>query len=197
MGSGREPNADSNSIARARFDLLCTKYGARARRFARLKLGAELRRRLDSEDLLQESLLEAANLFVRRPELLALDGEPFVRWLVEVIHKKTSNLARHHLAAERRSVRKEKPLNDASARTGSRTPSEIIVGAEDNAAVHRALSRLSPRQREVLQLVHFEGLKVGEAARRMGKTANATAVLHHEALVKLRTLLKNRKDGGS
>jgi len=180
--------------AQARFAVLCTKYGDRARRFARLKLGAELRRRIDSEDLLQESVLEAASLFASRPELHTLDGEPFVRWLVEVIHLKAGNLARHHIAAGRRSVRREQPLDEARVRGGGRTPSEIAVSAETCAALEQAVSELSPREREVVQLVHFGGLRVAEAAARMGKTPNATSVLHHQALSKLRKLLERMKE---
>jgi tetratricopeptide (TPR) repeat protein len=54
----------------------------------------------------------------------------------------------------------------------------------------RRLRFYSRREREVIDLVHFQGLRVAEAAGRMGKTALATAVLLCNARKRLRGLLK-------
>jgi len=191
--SEKRPSPDAARAARERFEALCRKYGERARRFARLKLGAALRRRIDSDDLLQEALLDASRLFASQEEVRSLDGEAFVRWLAEVIHRKALNLARHHVAAERRSVRRERPLDAAREAGGGRTASEIAMSAEDLQELDRALARLTPREREVVVLVHLEGHRVATAAERMGKTANATSVLLHEALSKLGTILKRSR----
>jgi RNA polymerase sigma factor (sigma-70 family) len=192
MKAKKSPSDDAIRASRERFEALCRNYGERARRFARLKIGAALRRRIDSEDLLQDAYLDASRLFAEREELRSLDGEPFIRWLAEIIHRKALNLARHHVAAQRRSVHREQPLDAAREPAGGRTASDVAMGAEDIEELEKALSKLSPREREVVVLVHLEGLRVSEAAARMGKTANAASVLLHEALSKLEKILGRR-----
>ena len=44
-----------------------------------------------------------------------------------------------------------------------------------------------------MTLVHLKKLRVAEAAEKMGKTAKATSVLLHEAISKLREILKRKE----
>ena len=71
------PKSPDSDPLRDRFGRLCDKHGEDARQFARLKLGAALRRRIDSEDVRQEALLEAWRVYEARPELHALKGDGF------------------------------------------------------------------------------------------------------------------------
>ena len=189
-----DPN-DTNHLRDA-FDVLCAKHGEDARRFARLKLGAALRRRVDSEDVRQEVLLEAWRLFQARPGMRGLAGDGFVRWMGEILRRKVLSLARHHVGAEQRSVHKEERQSGSEDRAGGPSPSEIAMNEEALSKLDQAISSLSPREQEVVRLVHIDGRRLADAARQMGKTPGATSVLLCQALEKLETkmvLSKRRK----
>ena len=149
-----------------------------------------LRRRLDSQDVAQDAFLEAARLYLgsgaNRP-----DPREFRRWLAGVIENRIRSLSRFHVEAQRRSVFREVPFKQAPdpVARASDQPDDDDSETEARERVRLALTRLSPRQREVIELVKFQGLAVSEAARRMGKTPGSTSVLLYNALRRLVALL--------
>lgn len=179
------PPAADDPALRAEFERLHAQNVEAARRFARLKLGAALRRRVDSEDVQQEAYLEAWRAYRERPEVRSQARDGFTRWLGRIVQHQVLKLAEHHVKAGRRSIRREERPATQEDHSATRTPSEILVAAETQARLLRALDKLSKREREVVCLVHFEGLRVAEAAQRMKKTPGATSVLLCEALGKL------------
>jgi RNA polymerase sigma-70 factor (ECF subfamily) len=158
----------------------------------RLKLGSTLRRRVDSQDVVQEVLLDASKLYIEGRVGPFGEGAEFLRWLATAIDRKVRNLARFHAAA-RRNLLRELPLEPRAAvaegSKGGRSASSILMEEERREEVLAALEKLSPRQRQVIELVHFRDLKLHEAAAALGKTPNATSVLLYEAMKRLaRTL---------
>ena len=73
------------------------------------------------------------------------------------------------------------------------TPSGVLLAAERRLEVRRALKKLTPRERQVVTMIHLKGLKVAKVAERLGKTPGATSVLLHHALVKLERILERRR----
>ncbi len=176
------------------FDQLVRERSDEVRRLIRRRLGAKLRARLDSDDVLQEVLLEAAKLLVEREASTSMDGQEFLAWVARIIDNKIGNLARHH-GAERRSIAREEPIDAAGGPTrlpsGQKTPSAELAECERAEALRRAIAALPPRMREVVELVHVKKLPVAEASRRMEKTPGSTSVLLSRALARLReNLLK-------
>ncbi len=182
---------------RERFAALERLCDERARRFARVKLWAALRQRVDTDDVFQEALLEASRLFQGRRDLASMSERRFFPWLSRIIERKIHDLARFHIAAKRRSVRREERLgsNERALRLPAsvETPSGLLLAAERRIEVRRALRKLTPREREVVTLIHLKGLKVARAAERLGKTPGATSVLLHHALAKLEKILERRR----
>jgi RNA polymerase sigma factor (sigma-70 family) len=171
---------------RDEFETLCRLHADAARKLARRRLGRALRRRLDSQDVAQEAFVEAARLYLGsgagRPS-----PDEFRRWLAAVIENRIRSLARFHIDAERRSVLREVSFEQTPA-PAARIIDNPVSGLADRELrdrVRRALECLSPRQREVIELVKFQGLGIAEAAQRMGKTAGATSVLLYDALRRL------------
>jgi len=111
--------------------------------------------------------------------------------------RKIHDLARFHIAAKRRSVRREERLgsNDRVLHVpaAGETPSGVFLAAERRLELRRALKKLTPREREVVTLIHLKGFKVARAAERLGKTPGATSVFLHHALVKLERILERRR----
>lgn len=64
-----------------------------------------------------------------------------------------------------------------------------IIARADASVVQDLLQKLKPEYAEVISLRYFQDLDVGDIAKRMEKTENATRVLLHRALKELRTYL--------
>ncbi len=193
----KDAGQDARESAKARCNALVRAHGEKAKALVRRLLGKELRQRVDSDDVLQESLLEASKLFLEGRGAEGSEGGDFLRWLRQIIENKVRNLRRIHVEAARRSVRREEALDRAPGAEGLRarqeTPSAEVARLEASARVRRAVEKLSPREREVVTLVHFDKLRLAEAARRLGKTPGSTSVLLHGALQKLKAILKRRE----
>jgi RNA polymerase sigma factor (sigma-70 family) len=68
--------------------------------------------------------------------------------------------------------------------------SETEAGSDGSRLrVHAAMEKLKPADREVLQLVIWDGLSHGEAAQVLGITSNAVALRLHKARSRLRRIL--------
>ncbi len=186
---------DREEAARREFDALCREHARAIERLVRLKLGSTLRRRVDSQDVVQEVLLDTSKLYVEGRVGPFGGGAEFLRWLAAAIDRKVRKLARFHAAA-RRNLLRELPLEPGAAvaqgSQGGRTASSILMQEERREEVLAALEKLSPRQRQVIELVHFRDLKLHDAAAALGKTPNATSVLLYEAL---RRLARTLEDG--
>jgi RNA polymerase sigma factor (sigma-70 family) len=163
---------------------------ARVRRL----LGDGLRRRVDSADILQDVLLIASRKFLSGevPEMMSSQG--FLRWINRISNNAVKTLVRFHVAARRRSIHREERLTSgarASLAAGSdASPSGILSRRELGERVERALLKLSPTERRVVELVHLNRWKVSEAAANLKKTSNSTSVLLCNALKKLRRFLE-------
>ena len=191
-GTRREEPTPPEHDSRSRLDDLSRQCDSRVVPRIRRKLGFPLRRRVTSDDILQEALLDAAR---RLPEGSPRLEQPsgFFAWLSRVVDQKIRDQGRRHVRAARRSVRKEGPLDENDAQVPpapGRSPSGELAHAERTALVRRAVEALPRRQREIVTLVHLERLSVGEAAERMRKTPGATSVLLHQALTRLRAGLR-------
>jgi RNA polymerase sigma factor (sigma-70 family) len=190
----RKVNREAGVAAPAPLEALFREHQGWLRRYVRRRLGAQLRRRVDSEDVLHEALCEAVQLFPAAKKGRSMAGREFLAWMGTLIDFRIKNLYRHHVRALRRSVGREVELdgrtNGALVAGNGKTPSAELLLKEQRDRIEAAIRRLSRREREVIDLVHFQGLRVAEAAGRMGKTALATAVLLCNARKRLRGLLK-------
>ena len=173
-------------------------YDERLRRVVRLRLDARVARRVDADDVLQETHVEALQ---RLPEYLAKRDAPFFVWLRFLAVQRCMTLARRHLAAAVRDARREQPLAAAPAGDATSialegalaasmtTPSRAAVRGEMNDGLHAAVEALEPLDREILCLRHFEELDSAEAASVLGITAAAAGKRYVRALQRLRDAL--------
>ena len=173
-------------------DQLCKVYGERVRRIIRLRMGKELRPKLDSMDLVQDALVSALGglgQFTYKNE-----GD-FLRWLSRI----TQNALRDNLDklyTDKRDIRKEVRLND-SRPTGRgdyvkvpgpievTTPSAIMSRKEDLDKLEKAIDELKPDYREVIVLSKIDGLSYKEIGDRLGKSIDAVGHLLSRAMVAL------------
>jgi RNA polymerase sigma-70 factor (ECF subfamily) len=155
--------------------------------------------------VVQEALVDAAGRlsdYARRRPL------PFYPWLRQLAWDRLIELHRRHVAAGKRSVKREEPdvlrlPDESAAQLASRladlggSPSEHVVREELRQRVRVALDRLAPGDREVLVLRHLEQLLTAEAAAVLGIGERAFKSRQLRALQRLRALLRDDISGGA
>ena len=178
---------------------LLARHRRRLERMVALRLDRRLAARFDPSDVVQEALADAAGRlsdYARRRPL------PFYPWLRQLAWDRLIELHRRHVAAGKRSVKREEPdvlrLPDESAvQLASRladlggSPSEQAVREEVRQRVRLALDRLAPGDREVLVLRHLEQLPTATAAAVLGIGEGAFKSRHLRALQRLGTQLRD------
>lgn len=178
-------------------DQLCRLYSERIRWMIRLRMGGELRSKLESMDLVQDALIHALGGL----ESFTYTNEgDFVRWLSKIVQH---TLCEHwdRLHADRRDIRREVRLRSLRSTAGSgpvgtpdpidaTTPSVIMSKKEDLARLEKALDGLRPEYREVLILSRIEGLSYGQIGQRLGKTPDAVRMLASRATAALATTFR-------
>lgn len=173
-------------------DQLCAVYGSRVLWLVRLRMGEELRSKLESMDLVQDILvcaLRDLENFIYRNE-----GD-FVRWLARIAENRLrDNLDKLH--ADKRDIRKEVRLNThrstleesfaaALEPIDATTPSAIISKREDYDKLAKAIDALKPEYREVIVLTKVEGLSYKEIGDRLGRSSEAVRMLFSRAMAAL------------
>jgi RNA polymerase sigma-70 factor, ECF subfamily len=171
---------------------LCAIYGDRVRQIVRLRMGNELRSKLQSMDVVQDAFVSA----LRGLKDFTYENEgDFLRWLATI----TENRIRDHVEkfhAGRRDIRREIPLDtsgqaskDTFVRTvgpvDSTTPSMIVSKREELDRLEKAMNKLTPEYKQVILLAKMEGLSGPQLAEKLGKSPGAARALLCRALAAL------------
>ena len=180
-------NGDESAL-----DRLCKVYNERVLRIIRMRMGPELRTKMQSMDLVQDAFISA----LRSLENFTYQNEgDFLRWVSKIAENRIrDNFDKIH--ANKRDVRKEIPLNNNSSITqdtfvgisgpvDNTTPSLIMSKREDLNRLEKAMEKLKPEHREVITLTKIEGLTYKEAAEKMGKGPDAVRMLLSRAITAL------------
>ena len=175
------------------FELLFARHRAYLRKVVELRLGGQLRRRLDASDVVQEAHLEALR---RLPDYLARRPMAFRLWLRKTAQERLLMAERFHIGAARRAVGREVPLPDgASDRPAGDlagagpTPRQQLEFRERDARVRAAVGRLSDNDQEIIALRNADGLSNREAAEILGIDPAAASQRYGRALLRLRAEL--------
>lgn len=172
---------------------LFARYRPRVLAIARSRLGQNLRRALDSQDLVQEALVEAA----RDLDRFEWRGESsLIRWMARLLeHRATAQADR--LGALKRDRKREISLDGTGSGSmgpgraaSSLDPLELAERGEMEERVRQALDRLAERQREVILLRDYAGCSWEEVAQELELASpDAARMLHVRAVAKLGQLL--------
>jgi len=175
----------------AALEQLCKVYNERVLRIIRMRIGPELRTKLESMDLVQDAFIST----LRSLENFTYKNEgDFLRWVSKIAENRLrDNLDKLH--ANKRDIRQEIPLNNKtttqetfvgiSEPIDTTTPSVIISRREELNKLERAMDKLKPEYREVINLTKIEGLSYKEAGQRLGKNADAVRMLLSRAVAAL------------
>lgn len=158
-----------------------------------LKMSPALQRRMSAEDLLQEAYLACG----KRIAFLRAEPEVPVYAKLRLIALQTlADMQRRHLGAGKRDAMKEsspadEPSMDAWAQFADTvsSPRTHLEKVERQAMARRILSELSPTDREILELRHFESLGNAECAAVLGIEPKAASIRYVRALKRFRELV--------
>jgi len=173
-------------------------YGPRVLWLVRLRMGKELRTRLESVDLVQDVLYST---FKDLQNFTYKNEGDFIRWISRITENRLcENLTRLH--AVKRDIRREVRLDNNSPTLADSlavamepidvtTPSAIVSKREDFEKLARAIDTLKPEYREVIVLTKIEGLSYKDIAERLGKSPDAIRMLLSRAIASLSSAFEN------
>jgi RNA polymerase sigma-70 factor (ECF subfamily) len=167
-------------------------------------LDERLQGRLDFSDVVQTTFLEASRDF---QSFRGDSVESLLAWLRNILRNNVSTAHQQHLAAQKRSARKEITLRVTSESGGSSLGMADIVPSEssspsqrmmrDEASVFLAscMEQIPETQRDAIRMRYLEGMSLKDISDRMSKSEMAVAGLLKRGLRALREEMLNRQNG--
>jgi len=164
-------------------EALLQRYAGRLLSLIRLRMGPSLRAHLESQDLLQATLLKS---YTRLREFRGEDPAALMAWLAAI--------ARHEVAdqvdfqrRQRRDLARETALGaEAEALPAPvRSALSLVIWSEQSARLEAALEALPEPHREVIVLRKLEELSFTEIGARLGRSEDACRMLFARAMAAL------------
>jgi RNA polymerase sigma-70 factor (ECF subfamily) len=171
---------------------LYNRYLMRVLAAVRARLGAELRGKLESWDVVQDALLASLK---NVPSFDQTSEGAFLNWLAKVVENRIRDQL-DYFRAEKRDHRLERPVPGARSpedsapldipdRSCAPTPSQVLILSEDLARLEQAMDQLPEESRELIVAVKIEGRSYQEIAHALGKTPDAVRMQVKRALLAL------------
>lgn len=166
----------------AALNLLYEQCAGRLLAYIRLRLGRDLRARLESRDILQATLLKS---LTHLHELKGDETRSLMAWLARIAEHEIRDRADYHQRQRRDAGREvifeEEPPIAAAARSAL----SAVILDERAQQLERAIDSMAPAHREVILLRTFEELTFPEIAARLGKSEDACRMLFARAMTVL------------
>ncbi|MDG2149807.1 MAG: sigma-70 family RNA polymerase sigma factor [Planctomycetota bacterium] len=182
-----------NGDRRALEDLLA-RYQDRIRRIVHIRLSVNLRTRIESMDIVQETLSAA---FQHINDLQPRSTASILQWLSRIAENRIRDAWRSHFA-EKRDPRREVDIEALVSSGGgpdspTKSPSEKASQRELEAVVDEAMAQLSEDAREVILLRTYQGGSWDFVAHQLGRPGpDAARQLYRRARVQLGRLVRRR-----
>jgi RNA polymerase sigma-70 factor (ECF subfamily) len=171
---------------------LLDRYRAYLRFLAQRKLERAVQARVDVSDVVQQTYLEAHRDF---ETFQGQEEAELMGWLRRILEHNAAHTIEHHLFAQKRTVDREKSLDDSRAAgaplagqvaADQTSPSGRAMLGEAAARLAEAIESLPEDQREAIRLRHLEGWTLEQLSRRLGRSESAVAGLLKRGLRGLR-----------
>ncbi len=183
---------------------LVERHRERLECMVRLRMDRRLQGRVDPADVVQDAYLTVRGKF---PQYAADPRLPFYLWLRLEVGQKLLEVHRFHLKTQMRDAGQEVSLHRGPLpQVTSLSLAEHLLGkltsashaamrAELKLRVQEALNGMTPHDREVLVLRHFEELSLAEAALVLGIKPSAAGNRYMRALKRLREVFREMPGG--
>jgi RNA polymerase sigma-70 factor, ECF subfamily len=171
------------------FSVLFGKYRSRLAVLIHYRMGPELGRFYEVDDIMQDTFLKAFRDF---DQFTYRTPGSFMSWLARIADHVLADIARSQ-GRQKRHASEMLRLRSESNPCGpepvdSKTPSRVLAEAEGVHELLDQLNSLPEDYRQAILLMKVEGISTSEAAKRLRKSNQATALLLHRALKRFRSL---------
>jgi RNA polymerase sigma-70 factor, ECF subfamily len=196
------PNSTVDLVCRAHegepgaLDRLFSRYYPRVRQIVRKRLGMDLRRHLESTDIVQGTFAQATQAF---DKFEWRDDRSLINWLGKFAERKILDAVGYHHADMRdpgKEIEIQNPAADAPTieiQGSSKTPSEIVASDEVRGVLRECIDALPEIHREAIILRSFGHLRFEEVARETGcASADAARMRYNAAIRELRAEMRRR-----
>jgi len=191
MASASTSSADLLRRAKAgsaeALDELYQRSGARLHAYIRLRMGRDLRAKLESRDILQVTLLKSLE---HLKELRGSETPSLMAWLAKIADHEIRDRADYHGRGRRDAAREVAVDSDAALPSPARSALTKAILDERAEQLERALESLAADHRDVIVLRKFEELPFAEIARRLGRSEDACRMLLARAMTVLTLALE-------
>jgi RNA polymerase sigma-70 factor (ECF subfamily) len=195
MSAGGHDSGVKDLLKRARGgdlparDLLFTKCRNYVAVVARAQVESWLQAKVDSSDLVQQTLLEAHRGFA---EFRGESEAEWLAWLRRILCHNANDFVRQYRGAAKRHAGREVPLQAPAGdstyayvrepQDSGESPSELIARHEQELQMAELIASLSADYQEVILLRNLQRLPFDEVARRMDRSRPAVQMLWMRAL---------------
>jgi RNA polymerase sigma-70 factor (ECF subfamily) len=166
----------------AALNLLYERCAARLLAYIRLRLGRELRAKLESRDILQATLLKS---LTHLHELKGNERESLMAWLARIAEHEIRDRADYHQRQRRDAAREVAVDDDAPLAAVARSALSQVILDERARRLEEAMETLLPAHREIILLRSFEELSFKEIAKRTGRSEDGARMLFARAMTAL------------
>lgn len=178
-------------------NLLLDRYLNRILRIVRMKLGAKLRNKMESMDIVQEVTIRIMKGFDRfEPE----SEGAFLNWISTLVQNEIRDLADYHGAAKRNQDQEvREKINDsisgsvlnAIPASSEYRPSFQLKLKEEVLELEAALDQLPEKQRDVIVMRQYEEMSFKEIGKVLDCSEDAARMQFSRAMGKLTDILSN------
>ncbi len=159
--------------------------------FAGRRIGRQLRRRLSSSDIVQETMLAAREQF---RTFRGTHPKEFQQWLYRLLHSTLVDGIRHHRLTERRRTDREEDASIGSIVGAQPTPSRIASDNEQAARLLLALQQLPEEDRRIVQLRYLENWSFEQIATALSVSVTTAWRRFQEAAERVHRSLRQNED---
>jgi RNA polymerase sigma-70 factor (ECF subfamily) len=159
--------------------------------FIRLRMGRELRTRLESRDILQATLLKSLEHLA---DFEGAHSRSLMAWLAKIAEHEIRDRVDYQKRERRDAAREVRLETDPSLPAVARSALTQAIMTDEAERLEAALETLSPAHREIILLRKFQELSFAEIGRRLGKSEDACRMLLARAMTALTlTLAETRR----
>lgn len=165
------------------------------------RLGSQLRRRVEADDILQD----ASGRALQSAKQERLTGDDPYAWFCQIIERQIVDAHRFHFGAQKRDAGREVSGNAPAVTSGDgsqaeffellaasfTTPSKAFSRNIRFERLNSALQELPEETRQAIRWRYLEGVSGQEIAQRLGKSHGAVRVLLTRSLKKLEQVLED------
>ena len=162
-------------------NLLYERSAPRLLSFIRLRLGRQLRERLESRDILQAAMLRSLE---RVRQFEGDQTRSWMAWLARIAENEIRDRADHQ-HRQRRDAAREVSLDDPPIPALTRSALTRVLQSEQSQQLETALESLSDAHREIILLRAFQELSFREIGARLNKSEDACRMLMARAMTAL------------